>query len=243
MNIYIWKELPAGIYWSRTDWLISVVGSNDIITIADKNLWATQVYNSWDTFSESNCGKYYQWGNNYGFPFSWSITTSSTQVNAQNYWPWNYYSSSNFITVTSDWKWDSSWNQNLWGDTTNTLVARRWPCAEWYHIPSSTEFENIYTIWTKLEIATTSLYTYLKMWYSWMRFNTTWNVVWQWTYWAYWTSTPNASYLNWAYYADNRSDRAWVENGARRWYWVHIRPFKNEPVTPTSNRTVLYQPS
>ena len=107
-----WTVWGNGIFWNQTDWLISIIYSTNKITISDKNCWATTVYNSWNTLSEANCGKYYQWGNNYWFPYSWSVTTSSTRVNASTYWPWNYYESSTFITWTSGW--DSSANQNLW---------------------------------------------------------------------------------------------------------------------------------
>lgn len=115
-----WTSIEAGwIFWSSTDWLISI--SSDWvtwITISDKNVWATQVWNSWDTLTDDNCGYLFQWGNNYGFPHSWTVTTSSTQVDASNYWPWNYYSSSTFITRSSSpYNWDSSNNTNLrWWD-------------------------------------------------------------------------------------------------------------------------------
>ena len=116
-----WTSIESWwIFWSSADWLISL--SSDWITwitIADKNLWATTVWNSWDTLSETNCGKYYQWGNNYWFPRTWTVTTSSTRVNASTYWPWNYYSSSTFITVSSSpYRWDSTDNGNLrWWET------------------------------------------------------------------------------------------------------------------------------
>ena len=113
-----WTSIEAGwIFWSSTYWLISLSSDwNTRITIADKNLWATTVYNSWDTLSEANCGKYYQWWNNYWFPRTWSVTTSSIQVNASTYWPWNYYSSSTFITRSSSpYRWDTTDNANLWG--------------------------------------------------------------------------------------------------------------------------------
>ena len=114
-----WALLYAGtwdgwIFWSPDDWLISL--SSDLqtwITIADKNLWATTVWNSWNTFKEANCGKYYQRWNNYGFPFIWTIANqSTTQVDASNYWPWNYYSSDTFIK--SNYRWDTTDNWNLW---------------------------------------------------------------------------------------------------------------------------------
>ena len=109
-----WTSIESWwIFWSSTDWLISISSDwQTWITIADKNLWATTVWNSWDTLSEANCGKYYQRWNNYGFPRTWSVTTSSTQVDASNYWPWNYYSSDTFIK--DGWGWDSGDNWNLW---------------------------------------------------------------------------------------------------------------------------------
>ena len=113
-----WTSIAAGwIFWSSTYWLISLSRNwNTWITIADKNLWATTVWNSGNTLSEANCWKYYQRWNNYGFPFTWSVTTSSTRVNASTYWPWNYYSSSTFITWSSDWSSVQNDNLRWWVD-------------------------------------------------------------------------------------------------------------------------------
>ena len=124
-----WTSIEAwGIFWSATDWLISV--SEDWqtwYTIMDKNLGATQVYNDWDTLSQANCGNFYQRWNNYWFPYSWTVTTSSTQINATDYWPWNYYESSTFITRSSSpYGWDSSNNQNLW------WWVNKWTHTEWW---------------------------------------------------------------------------------------------------------------
>lgn len=109
----LYGTLSAWIFMKG--WLISI--SSDWvnwITIADKNLWATTVYNDGDTLSEANCWKRYQWWNNYGFPYTWTFTTSSTKVDASTYWPWNYYSSSTFITVSaSPYDWSSVQNDNL----------------------------------------------------------------------------------------------------------------------------------
>jgi len=116
-----WTSIESWwIFWSSADWLISLSSDwNTWITIQDKNLWATTVWNSGDTLSKANCGKYYQRWNNYWFPFTWSVTTSSTQVDASAYWPWNYYSSSTFITRSSSpYRWDTTDNANLrWWET------------------------------------------------------------------------------------------------------------------------------
>lgn len=104
----------AWVFYNATNGLISVSGDwQTWYTIMDKNLWATSVYNQWNTETNANCWYFYQWGNNYWFAHSWSVTTSSTQVNASNYWPWNYYSSSTYITWSNDWS--SVQNDNLWG--------------------------------------------------------------------------------------------------------------------------------
>lgn len=114
-TLYAWTW-DAWIFHNTTDWLISISSDwTTWITIQDKNLWATVVYNDGDALAETNCWKYYQRWNNYGFAWTGAITTSSTQVDASNYWPWNYYSSSTFITVnTSPYDWSSVQNDNLW---------------------------------------------------------------------------------------------------------------------------------
>lgn len=113
--VYSWVW-SSGIFWSSSLWLISISSDwTTWYTIADKNLWATTAWSSWDTLSQANCGNYYQRWNNYWFPFSWSVSTTSTKVNAWTYWPWNYYSSSTFITSSSSpYNWDSSANADLW---------------------------------------------------------------------------------------------------------------------------------
>lgn len=115
-TLYQWTW-SAWIFWNSTDWLISVSGDGTTwYTIQDKNLWATTVFNQWDSETDANCGYFFQWGNNYWFPHSWNVTTSSTQVDASTYWPWNYYNSSTFIIGSNDWS--SVQNDNLWGATT-----------------------------------------------------------------------------------------------------------------------------
>lgn len=120
-TIYQWTW-SAGIFHNATLGLISISSDGTTwYTIADKNLWATTVWNSWDALSESNCWKYYQRWNNYWFPRTWSVTTSTTKVSAADYWPWNYYSSNTFICVTArPYNRDSSNNDNL-----------RWWVTQW----------------------------------------------------------------------------------------------------------------
>lgn len=121
------------IYWNSSLWLVSI---SLIwwwwITMADKNLWATQVYNISGEIvatSQATCWNYYQWGNNYWFPRTWSLTTSSTTVDTTGYWPWNYYSSSTYIL-----------NRTWWGDIRNPNL--RW-WTTWI-TPIPTELTKLY---------------------------------------------------------------------------------------------------
>lgn len=120
--IYDWSSIAtnAWIFHNTSLWLISVSWDwNTWYTIADKNLWATTVYNSWDTDTEANCWKSYQWWNNYWFPYRWSLPSSSlstTKVDTTWYWPWNYYNNWVFIHTDNNppHNWSSVQNDNLW---------------------------------------------------------------------------------------------------------------------------------
>lgn len=117
----------AWIFHNPIDEIISISADwTNWITIADKNVWATQVYNDWDTLSEANCGKYFQHGNNHWFPFTGNITISSVKVDASWYWPWKRYESDTFIiTSWEPYSWDTSNNLNLWGwSTQGTYVEK-----------------------------------------------------------------------------------------------------------------------
>ena len=233
----------AWIYHNATLWLISLSSNGSTwITIADKNLGATQVYNAWNTLSEANCGKYYQWWNNYGFPFTWSVTTSWTQVDARSYWPWNYYSSSTYIMYNDIYTTDVP---NLWGAVTWTNEAMQWPCDNWYHIPTSTELSNIRellvtTRWLAANITTAK--TYLKMPPAWNR-NNSWNVANQWTY-AAWFTANKYSWVKYRTYDFRCADSYLiVEDNSRVWVGNNIRPFANTPTQPDDSWTILYQPN
>lgn len=236
------KQVTPWIYHNPSLWLISLSSDwSNWITIADKNLGATTVYNDGDTLSEANCWKYYQRWNNYSFPFTWAVTTSSSQVDASNYWPWNYYSSSTFI-IRSNWDdWSSVQNDNLRGNTTDTLVARQWPCDANYHIPTNSELTDIKTILTTLWLDTSNgvvWKTYLKMPFAWQIHYSTWSSSWYaGNFWRYWGSSVN----------NNNADYVFISSIAftpgsysTRAFGFSIRPFKNTPVQPDDSRTVLY---
>lgn len=146
-TLYDWSSIALGawIFWNAASGLISISSDgNNRITIADKNLWATTVYNIWDTRSQANCGNRFQWWNCYWFSWSWSTVDSTTPVDTTGYWPWNYYYSDVFIGTPSDWNWDwsSPGNRNLWwwDNPTwtwcihNVISAQVPDSAQWWNI-------------------------------------------------------------------------------------------------------------
>lgn len=245
MWVYFWVNIPAWIYYNSELWLISISGDwNSWTTISDKNLWATNVWNSSDNISSLNCGWYYQRWNNYMFPFEWGVTTSQYTVNASSYWPWNYYSSSTFITTAP--RDDSPYNYDLWWWITWTNSAMQWPCASWYHVPTQSEWLAIFmswkTIWAWTDTASwrTNFSNYLKIPPAWCRNGSSWTVTWQWSEFRLWSS------VRWNMYGSLQIEWNWSYfriTSLQSIYWLSIRPFANEAVVPNSEWEVIYQQS
>ena len=263
-TLYDWSSVAiwAGIFHNATLGVISVSADwQNWTTIADKNLWATTVYNDWDTLSEANCWYFYQWWNNYNFPFRWTITTSSSQVDASNYWPWNYYNSSTFIfrsSNESDKDWSNPGNDNLrwwvtwvqqrpakvkkvyyWWKLVDDYSAMRWPCPDGFHVPTSTEFSNVNVIWKTLWAWNGSwhanLTTYLLLPYYKTEQNKTWG------YWCcnrYWSQSlypASSSTITFGAYIGIEVPRPDTRSSLN---W--IRPFKDTPVIPDNSWATLY---
>ena len=106
--------------------VITVTGDDGtVITILDRNLWATGagVGCEFDCTNEDSTYWYhFQWWNNHGFKpnfdhddsFPWNEEKKNfdeANIDARDYWPWNYYSWSIFIT---DYSWNNSgdWSIN-----------------------------------------------------------------------------------------------------------------------------------
>ena len=152
-----------------TAWIISIPNPDDPtkwFTIMDRNLWATTTW-AWTNAGIESYGYYYQWWNNYGFHVTWDIENiqnyDEANIDATQYGPGNYYSSSIFIIWNTFWEWASVWNYNLrwgeddtlqnnrWYDVENNRVInaenRQWPCPSWYHVPSVWEWDAFIKTW------------------------------------------------------------------------------------------------
>ena len=245
----------VGIYWEKNLGLISLTMDGSFwTTISDKNEWASIDYGSWATMSELNCGCFYQWWNNYWFAYDGWFQTYNSQVDTTWYDWQNPYSDSDFhFGSFSDWA--NPHNPELWGDTTDTDIARQWPCANGFHIPYINEFHNLIAdmtyIWDIERQWTFEQFFMEKLMIplAWVRFD--WNSqtpTYQWSRATFWTSSTEAiSPDTWGCYVQVES--SWITEW---YYWWQatghsLRAFKNTPVVPwqdpTQNWIVLYQPS
>ena len=222
-GMYVW------IYHNSSLWLISVSWDGIIwYTIQDKNLGATTVYNQWDTLTDANCWYFYQRGNNYGFAHSGTITTSSTQVDASSYWPWNYYNSSTFITWSTDRSSVQNDNLRWWVTWIRPWELQAAYIGEFIVHPVSQTFTYTWSdqTWT---VPYTQDYVITAKW-AWSRTSSWW--LWQWIFsltawdvltivvWQNWGSQSSVTY--WFGWSSNySSDRAggglsWVFT----WSWT-----------------------
>ncbi|EKE26427.1 MAG: fimbrial protein pilin [uncultured bacterium (gcode 4)] len=206
---------PVTVIWSwigetPSSWF-SICGNDIVIfswaniqTWASCNLWATTRYTNqslalanvtvswWPTPTQKTyMWAYYQWWRNDDVT-TWSVTWTLAASWTLSNWVWH----SNFIINASwpDWVWGE--NDDLWWNTTNTLIARKWPCPTWYHIPS----------WWNLVATTDWWKAYLIAWNNFNNVRTKimlpnagkrkiqdGTYVFQNSYWIYWSSSVSAS--------------------------------------------------
>ena len=119
-----------------TAWVLEISWDDKKIFILDRNLWATT---TWDLTSAlpTSYWYYFQWWNNYWF--SQNIITWNQKIDCSWYGPNNPLYNNVLISDYSNYDYCLSKNDNLWWNTTNTNEARRWPCPENFHIPTSEE--------------------------------------------------------------------------------------------------------
>lgn len=228
--------IEPGIYRNEELWLISISNSGEErITIADKNVGATQVWNEWDSLTQNNCWKYFQWWNCRWFNFSWYVPTSTNWLDLSGVWPSVFYT--DIFRISSSWQREVSNNRDLWWDITDTYQARKWPCDNWFHIPSYNELHHLANI-TLMVTSPDMFHIYLKLPLAWIRDNETSNVALQGQRWCYWSSSATTS-INMARDLDFSSTSVHLYDTTYRAYWEPIRPFKNNVVLPDNTRTKL----
>lgn len=163
IDMYIYNDVPSPsiwpwIYWNESLWLISLSSDwQNWFTIADKNLWATTVCRySTSLPSASEFGTVFQWWNDYGFNYRWTwLVTASWQVDLSWYDETHHYNSSTFAIDNVDNRWH--WATDC--DDVTTVRWTKWPCPDWYHLPSSSDMTALNTILTDLRWSTVISWT------------------------------------------------------------------------------------
>jgi len=136
--LYItWSNRESWIAENTTLWIISIRDNNwKCLTIANKNLWATEAYVAGGGYTAARCWYFYQRWNNYGFAFSWTVSTTSAQSDTSNYGPSTYskssfydWSSSNRMNpINLNLRWWETWVIPWW----TVLVEKEvYPGGEW----------------------------------------------------------------------------------------------------------------
>jgi len=223
----IWRVNNA---WTTTSWnpwsltcswhIVMCTWNNTWYVLQACNLWASTV---WATNNSSAYGNVYQWWRNKAFPSSWTVTQESTKI------PWSVW-----LDAWTDTYWFVSWigspyswaNTSItdnWWHTTNTNIARQWPCPTNYHIPSQPEWSEIVVAWWWWS-NWTNLSNALKLPFSGSRYRYNASLSSQGTRGYYWASSPYSYYFS---YLSFRSSSVGMSNSA---FWAegyYLRCIKN----------------
>ncbi len=237
------------IYWT-TDWLIDgediLTCDDDIITcnwttwswitIKACNQWATTVYTDQTFASEATARDswvnqwawwLYQWWNNAENSYNTATSTLIVSTTDED----SIYNSSPFVLWSSSYRYDwiETQNDNLWWNITDTSVSRKWPCETWYHVPSKSEWQNLFNLKWDANDANLCLEMMddLKMPMAWVR---SWNdgsMTQQGSWGRYWSSSPGVSGV---YYIDFWWSYSYMINSSNeinRAQGLPVRCFKN----------------
>lgn len=217
-----WDILYATLAWLEN----YLVCDDDIIVCSWRNTWilisACNAWARYPWFWSDSYGWLYQWWNKAnikGMPF-WS------QVALQ----WKY--STHYHPYFIEWKRNLSTSPltDAWWWTTWTQKQQRWPCEEWYHIPSMEEFASLKSFASIWWYDSNKIKNVLKIPFAWHMRNTDWRYFW-WN-WQYWTNNATAINPDTNYYGGYRFLLAEDELDNENWYinasdWMSIRCFKN----------------
>ena len=167
------------IFHNKEEWTITLNNWEESITIMDKNLWAgvawTWEESFWYYFQRWN-NHWFQLNSEIK---TWTELVSREE--SMQYWPNNRYDSDtqfvvlgeldrnvnyhnyNYLASLNDnlrwWSGDSEIVNRMWEyvidqfkwDTGNPRTERKWPCPEWYHVPSFGEIHKLFKLWIDIK--------------------------------------------------------------------------------------------
>jgi surface protein len=188
-------------------------------TLQTCNLWSSIVWTG-----STSYWNYFQWGRNKWFAYgdtSQQPTTIAWTVwlnaGTDTYWfVWN-------SSLPSPYTWANSDITNNWWETTNTNIARQWPCASGYHVPSQPEWGAIHSAWWWGADGPT-MQTALKIPFAGFRIRNNGAFFSGGSYGYYWSSSPNGSYGYYLYFLSSNINPSYYDVRA---YGFSVRCFKN----------------
>ena len=227
----VWDDDSRKIfkYWTIQIW--------DYV-LMDRNLWAKKAWDgiTWEDNSPNYgtdndyYGYYYQWWNNWWFSDKTTSAWATETITVPNeYIPSKYQG--------SVWNSAQPWSEqnNLWWDDVNTDQARQGPCPDWWHVPSSNEWNALVEVLWDTGSNWTLLAKALKLPpagyrnYDNLGFHNAGG------YGDYWSSSPNNTGS--AYYLLFGNNEVNPLNSYRSSFGLPVRCFKNSPVPQTYTLT------
>ena len=167
------------IFHNVEEWTITLDNWEESITIMDRNLWAEVAWtweeSYWYYFQRWN-NHWFQLNSEIK---TWTELVSREE--SMQYWPDNWYDSDvqfvvleelnrivdynnyNYLASLNDnlrwWSWDSEIVNRMWEyvidqfrwDTGNPRTERKWPCPEWFHVPSFGEIHKLFKLWIDIK--------------------------------------------------------------------------------------------
>lgn len=216
---YPWCDTPDIIIWKYT--------------ISACNVWSTKA----GIWSES-FWKFFQWWRNKWLDMNEVISSYNRQLSTIDWSIWlnattdNYWFVCDFslkspytwanTDISDNWWWISNTNSyDSWWWITNINILKQWPCSDWYHVPSQSEWSWLIKEWWNniIDIIKNKLKLPIAGYIGWDDCTRTYA-----NNWYYWSSTP---YLDKAY--DLWFYNGWVgaEDVNNRAIAMPVRCFKN----------------
>ena len=176
------------------------------------DLWLISIssdWENWTTFEDKNL---------------WASTAGTTSSSYWDYYCWWSTSNCNWqvtssYTVQEDW---SAWTQSI--------------AKSWFHIPTTTEFTNLVSLYQNLTWKTTSadLQSDLMFPLAWQKLADNTTISYAWTWWYMWAKEKTWS--NGYFFRIAQLNTG--NNSAKTWFSVRL--FKDSWYTPTTDWDVIY---
>ena len=143
LGVEIWRVTNTWATISWNPWLLNI--NWHIIVCSWVSTWfilksVNEGASTTDILSLNSFWKLFQWWNNWWWN-EWSVTTSSRQVCTN----WSTTNVTTFVSWNDDWCTIS--NNDVWWWVSASVADDRWPCPDWYSVPSAQTWNSIYTAW------------------------------------------------------------------------------------------------